>query len=101
MNKVDVYAARGAFFKVLGGTENSQLAVMTIRPGQSSGGEEPHPGDQVVLIVEGRAEILLGQSTITVSAGEAAIIPAGMPHRIDNTSDADLFLFSVYAPPAY
>ena len=50
MDKVNVFAHKGAFFKVLAGTERSQLAVMTLRPGQDSGGEEGHAGDQLVLI---------------------------------------------------
>jgi quercetin dioxygenase-like cupin family protein len=101
MKKVNVFQSKGAFFKVLAGTGNSQVAVMTIRPGGNSGSEESHPGDQVVLILEGTAEVRVGEETAEVVAGDVAIIPAGARHVIRNNSAADVFLLSFYAPPAY
>jgi quercetin dioxygenase-like cupin family protein len=101
MDKVNVFKHRGDSFKVLTGTNNSQLAVMTLEPGRSTGGESGHPGDQLVLILEGSAELEVGEEKVSAVAGDAAIIPARTRHRIINSSDATLFVVSVYSPPSY
>lgn len=101
MDKVNVFAHRGAFFKVLAGTDRSQVAVMTLAPGGNSGAESGHNGDQLVMVLEGTAELRVGGSTLSASAGDVAIIPAHTQHQILNRSDAEVFLVSVYAPPAY
>ena len=92
---------KGRFFEVLETTPNSQIAVMTITPGGTSGSEGLHPGDQVVVILEGEAEVRIENSKIKASAHEVVIIPAKKKHLIVNNSNKDVFLLNIYAPPAY
>lgn len=53
---------RGVFFRVLQETAASQTAVMTIAPGQDGGPEEEHGGDQIVYVIEGQAELRVGEA---------------------------------------
>ena len=101
MEPLDIKKRKGEFFKVVSETPRSQISVMTLRPGQDSGPEDIHPGDQVVYVIEGTAEIELERKRHTVGEGMVFTIPAKAQHHIYNTSSEDLFVMSVYAPPAY
>lgn len=101
MDKVNVFDHRGSSFRVLTGTGNSQLAVMTLEPGRATGGESGHPGDQLVLILEGEAALEVGDEKVSAKTGDAVIIPAHTRHRIACAGSGPLFVVSVYAPPSY
>jgi mannose-6-phosphate isomerase-like protein (cupin superfamily) len=92
---------RGDFFRVLQETAQSQTAIMTVAPGQDAGPEETHPGDQIVYVVEGEAELRVGPERLTAGPGALVLIPAGRLHHVRNAGTAPLFFLTVYAPPAY
>jgi mannose-6-phosphate isomerase-like protein (cupin superfamily) len=92
---------RGAFFRVLQTTARTQTAVMTLAPGQDGGPEEEHPGDQVLYVVEGEADLRIGAERHRVGPGALVVVPAGTRHHVANPGPAPLFLVTVYAPPAY
>jgi mannose-6-phosphate isomerase-like protein (cupin superfamily) len=92
---------RGDFFRVLQETAQSQTAIMTVAPGQDAGPEETHPGDQIVYVVEGEAELRVGPERLTAGPGALVLIPAGTLHHVRNAGTAPLFFLTVYAPPAY
>lgn len=92
-----------SFWDVLGGTERTQVAVMVLAPGEaSSASPSVHPGeDQFLYVTEGEVTAELGDSRQTLVAGQCVIVPAGLPHRFVNTSEAPVRTLNVYAPPAY
>ncbi len=92
-----------SWFQVLQTTEQSQTAVMPLKPhGESSEKRNVHEkSDQVVLIVEGEVEAEIGDVTRTLKAGDTCIIPAGTPHRLNNRSAHEAVTFNVYTPPEY
>lgn len=92
---------KGDFFKVLGQTDLSQIAVMTIEPGKDSGPEEIHSGDQIVYIVEGTAKVEINKEVSEMKKGDVAIIPKGAQHHIYNSGNEDLFFLTMYSPPQY
>ena len=79
-------------------TARSQTAVMTVPPGQDAGPEETHTADQ---IVEGEAEMRIGEERCVAGAGTLVTIPAGTPHHVRSVGTAPLFFLTVYAPPEY
>lgn len=93
--------AQGRFFEILETTARSQVGVMTIPPGGDSGPEEIHGGDQIVYVIEGEADVVVGREREKVSAGELVIIPARARHHIYNRGREPLFFLTLYAPPAY
>lgn len=98
---IDILEHRGKFFEILGTSASSQIGVMTLQPGEDSGAEEQHFGDQVVYVVAGSVEIEIEHTRSLLRAGEAVIVPAQAQHHIQNTSDEEVFMFFVYAPPSY
>ncbi len=51
-----------------------------------------------VFVIDGTAEMTLGDSTRIVSAGDVVLIPPGTPHSVNVTSDVPLRVISVQAP---
>jgi len=92
---------RGAFFRVLQETPRSQTAVMTVPPGEDAGAAETHDADQVVYVLEGEAEILMGEERCVAGPGTLVAIPAGTLHHVRSVGPVPLFFLSVYAPPEY
>jgi mannose-6-phosphate isomerase-like protein (cupin superfamily) len=91
------------WFEVLQTTERTQVAMMTLKPGKSSGSEpEGHKNsDQVLLVLKGEVEGEIGDETITMRQGEVIIIPAGTKHEFRNRSSVDAMTFNTYSPPEY
>ena len=92
---------RGAFFRILQTTGQSQTAVMTIEPGQDAGPEEEHAGDQVLYVLEGQAEVVIGSERRQVGPGALVLVPARTLHHVRNPGPTPLFFLTLYAPPAY
>lgn len=92
-----------AWFEVLQTTKRTQTAMMTLKPGKSSGSEpEGHKNsDQVLLVLKGEVEGEIGDETITLSEGDVIIISAGTKHKFSNRSSADAITFNTYSPPEY
>lgn len=92
-----------SWFQVLHTTEQSQSAVMTLKPhGESSEEMNTHDrSDQVVLVLEGEIEAEVGKVKRILKKGDTCIIPAGTPHRLNNPGAHPAMTFNVYTPPEY
>lgn len=101
MKTFDIKKHKGKFFEVLQTTDYSQIAAITIKPGEDSGGGDIHEGDQVVYVLEGEAEVEMNGKRHKAKTGEVFIIPAKTEHTVYSVGKKDLFLLNVYAPPAY
>ncbi len=51
-----------------------------------------------VFVIDGSAEMTLGDSTRTITAGDAVVIPPGTPHAVTVKGDGPLRVISVQAP---
>ena len=102
MKPINIFKS-SAEFEVLKTGRLSQVAVMTLQPGASSGDKmEAHENsEQTLLVVEGEIEGQMADENVTLKAGEFVLIPAGTPHRFTNKSDQPVVTFNVYAPPEY
>ncbi len=91
------------WFEVLQTTGRTQTAMMTLKPGKSSGSKpEGHKeSDQVLLVLEGEVEGEIGDKTIAMKKGDVVVIPAGTRHKFSNRSSADVVTFNTYSPPEY
>ena len=86
--------------RVLYTAHNSQLVLMSIRPG-SEIGEETHTLDQFIRLEQGAGILSIDDVEHAVSADWAFIIPAGAKHNVRNTGDEVMKLYSVYSPPEH
>ena len=68
---------RGEFFRVLQETARSQTAVMTVAPGQDAGPEETHAADQILYVIEGEAEVRIGEERCRGRTRDARHDPRG------------------------
>lgn len=95
------------FRTVLFTGEHEQLTVMRLQPGEDIGREVHDDRDQFLRIEEGRARVEFGRSpdeideTHEVEDDWAIIVPGGVWHNVVNVGDADLKLYSLYAPPEH
>lgn len=87
------------FRKVLhtGPKRQSQLTVMSIKPGDDIG-MEVHEGDQFLRIEQGKGKAILNGKEYDVEDDFAIVIPAGTEHNVVNTGDQDMKLYSIYSP---
>ncbi len=102
MKLVQTRRARG-FFTIVAQTRRSQAATMTLRPGQSTGGEEnTHPdADQWLYVVSGTGRAVVDGRTLELEPGVLLLIETGEAHEVSNPGGEPLVTINVYAPPAY
>ncbi len=88
------------FRRVLFTGKNSQLVLMTLKPGEEIG-TEVHDVDQILYAVDGEGEAILAGAKHPFGKGLVVCVPAGTEHNVVNTGDEPLPLFTVYAPPQH
>ena len=93
----------GDAFDVVGGTERSQAATMTLDPGQSTGGPENRheDADQWLYVVSGKGSATVDGDSYSLEPGSLVCIEAGESHEIRGEGDDPLRTINVYAPPTY
>lgn len=89
------------FREVLYTAKNSQLVVMSLKPGEEIG-EEVHSLDQFIRIEVGEGKAVLDGMEHDIRENFAIVIPAGTRHNIINTSNnGTMKLYTVYSPPEH
>ncbi len=79
--------------------KNSQLVLMSLKPGEDIG-EEIHQLDQFIRCESGNGRALLDGVIHDISDGYVVFVPSGANHNIINTSsDKPMKLYTVYSPP--
>lgn len=77
-----------------------QLVFMTLKPVECIP-FEVHDGDQFIRVESGNAACIVDGKAYSLEAGghDTIIIPAGLPHHVQNMSNfEDLKLYALYAP---
>ncbi|MGE5297766.1 MAG: cupin domain-containing protein [Acidobacteriaceae bacterium] len=89
------------FRKVLYTAENSQLVLMSLKPGEEIGMEVHDDGDQFFRFESGKGLLVIDGNQYKVADGDAAIVPQGAMHNVINTSETGevLKLYTIYSPP--
>jgi len=87
------------FRKVLYTAPNSQLVLMSLKPGEDIGLEEHDGHDQFFRFESGEGEVLIREDTFQVKDGDAVVVPDGAKHNVTNTSSTeDLRFYTIYSP---
>ena len=66
------------------------------------GAEAPlhaHEEEQVFVVVDGEFDVTLGEETRRMGVGEAAVIPAWVPHRVRASDAGPATQIDVFCPP--
>ncbi len=89
------------FRQVLFTSQNAQIVVMCLRPGEEIG-DEVHPNvDQFFRIEQGEATFVFDEKVERqVHDGDAVVVPAGTYHNVVNPSKTVMLkLYTIYSPP--
>ena len=90
------------FREVLFTGPNSQLVVMSLKPGEDIGMETHGDVDQFIRVEAGEGKAILNGKEMKIQDGSAVVIPAGVEHNIVNSSGTKpLKLYTVYSPPEH
>jgi mannose-6-phosphate isomerase-like protein (cupin superfamily) len=87
------------FRKVLYTGKNSQLVLMSLKPGEDIGMEIHPDNDQFFRFEKGEGKCIIDGNEYALTDGSVIIVPAGAEHNIINVSSADdLKLYTIYSP---
>jgi mannose-6-phosphate isomerase-like protein (cupin superfamily) len=75
------------------------VAEALVGAGQRTEAHVHHKSQEVYYIVEGSGTIRLGAEHLSVSPGDAILIPPGTPHNIKNTGAGGLRILCICCPP--
>jgi len=88
------------FRKVVYTGKNSQLVVMSLKPGEDIG-EEVHEVDQFLRIEKGKGQAVLDGVIYEVEDDFAIVVPAGSHHNVMNKGEGEMKLYTIYSPPEH
>lgn len=81
--------------------DTEELTLTDFEYGSGERGASPHvhsDHSDAFLVLEGELEITLESGPITAQAGTLVLIPRGVVHSFDNTSDATVRFLNIHAP---
>jgi len=82
-------------YTVLEDGNNYKMKRIEVKPGASLSLQMHHHRSEHWIVVEGRANVINGDTNLVLNANESTYIPAGNKHRLQNTTNADLVLIEV------
>jgi len=90
------------FRRVLYTANNSQLVLMSLKPGEEIGEEVHQDHDQFFRFESGEGKVIIDGVEHLIKDGNGVIVPAGARHNVVNTSKrANLRLYTIYSPPEH
>jgi quercetin dioxygenase-like cupin family protein len=75
------YADGSIVSRTLVDTEHATVTLFAFDEGQSLS-EHTAPFDAYVNVLDGAAELVIGGETVSASAGQIVLMPAGVPHAV-------------------
>jgi quercetin dioxygenase-like cupin family protein len=88
MGKVDIVRGETLF-----------AGLNCFEPGQTHAAHAHAGQDKLYVVLEGEAEIQVGDEKALVGPGAAAFAPSGVLHSVRNTGSGRLIVLAVLAPP--
>ncbi|MBP9670641.1 cupin domain-containing protein [Candidatus Woesebacteria bacterium] len=86
------------FRKVIFTSGHTQLVVMALQVGEDIGVETHKENDQFFRLESGMLKIVMNGEQSTLTAGMAAIVPAGTEHNVINIGSEVAKLYTLYSP---
>lgn len=73
------------------------VGVVTIDPG-TRGSRHVREVEEIVYVLEGTGRLVTDEETVTLEAGQAAVIPPGVHHHHENPGETPLRKLWIFAP---
>jgi quercetin dioxygenase-like cupin family protein len=100
-DELEVFEGDGFGSRILAdetvGVENVSVGMVEFDP-SASGSRHIREVEEIVVVLEGAAEIVTDDETYSLSEGDAAIIPPGVHHSHRNVGDDVLRKLWIFAP---
>jgi quercetin dioxygenase-like cupin family protein len=77
------------------GTTSSQVVCVTLEPGKS-GGRHIHSAEEILFVVEGTAQLAVGNDRERFGQGDMALIPAAIAHEAINIGSERLRFLAIF-----
>jgi quercetin dioxygenase-like cupin family protein len=92
----------GMSYEFHGEKHNAPISAYLVnaKPGQGPP-LHTHPYVEVIFMLEGCAQVTIGDETREVNAGSIAVIPANMAHRFVNSGETMLRQIDIHASPRF
>lgn len=91
-------------YELLSPDLNRSIEMMKARlePGATTS-DEPlsHPGEENILVVEGKMKIQIGEEFFLLDQGDSIYYFSSVPHKIWSIGQEDLVFISAITPPAF
>ncbi len=81
-------------------SELTELTRITFEPGKGAELHQ-HPEEQILYVLEGSFDVVLGDETYVVGAGQASFHPSNVPHRAVARERTTALSFKVLVDPSY
>jgi mannose-6-phosphate isomerase-like protein (cupin superfamily) len=80
------------------GAEKLAMHISEIKPGQAAHEPHVHDGEEIMFVLEGLAEIRMGEETQTVGPNTAVFCPPHVLHGIRNAGETPIRYMIIRAP---
>ena len=90
-------ARRWGQYQIIARGAGYQAKRLTIRPGRSISLQLHHKRSEHWVVVKGRATVTRADEVFSLNVNESTYIPAGVKHKLENQTDADLEIIEVQA----
>jgi mannose-6-phosphate isomerase-like protein (cupin superfamily) len=92
----------GSYARILNGAQHElpsvSLMLAELQPGEGPAWHR-HDYDEVFSIAEGEATFTIDAETVVADYGRVVLVPAGIPHRFENSGAGVLKLTAVHLAP--
>jgi mannose-6-phosphate isomerase-like protein (cupin superfamily) len=92
----------GSYARILNGAQHElpsvSLMLAELQPGEGPAWHR-HDYDEVFSIAEGEATFTIGDETVTAGYEQVVLVPAGVPHRFENSGAVTLKLTAIHLAP--
>jgi quercetin dioxygenase-like cupin family protein len=83
----------------LGSSARLFAGLNCFEPGQEHHAHVHADQDKLYVVLEGEAEVVIGEDRSALSPGGAALAPAGVSHALKNAGPGRLVVLVVFSPP--
>jgi quercetin dioxygenase-like cupin family protein len=91
------YQNGGVVSRTLVKKNGGTVTVFAFDQGQALS-EHTAPFDAIVQILDGDVELVIGGKSVPAKAGQTVLMPAGIPHAVNATSQFKMVLIMVREP---
>ena len=91
----DVAFKLGLVISKANGSAGSQVVCVTLEPG-NSGGRHAHSAEEILFVLEGTAQLAVGNDWERLGKGDMAVIPAAIAHEPINVGAERLRLLTIF-----